>query len=414
MLYGIIFGNLSCNAQGGTLIFTGKHGHIDLLQLVAMGERSGVICRSVGYSLPFLLYLLLIVLFVIHLGLHWLYLSSQKKSRFHWGYMVLQGILVLFINILTQNINMELGLLLALILEAIDLYPQGSALALMVGYYLLLFLLSWELLWRGDEWDALWSTDTMALFPFVLGFMVLSLQQSRARRQVEAYALRVEVLTKLTERQRLARELHDTLSQGVVGLTMQLETVNGLLTRERTEQAQAIVQQAMSRARAVLAEARGAIDDLRAETAAALDLPEGVQEEVCHFTTATGIPCQVDLSALPLLARPAHEHVLRIVSEGLMNVARHARAQHVWVRIAQERSACRLEIQDDGVGFDPTAVISQPGHYGLLGMRERGRLIGGSLEVVSSPGRGTTLRVLFPYSLTPGKREQRKAEEHAR
>jgi NarL family two-component system sensor histidine kinase YdfH len=354
------------------------------------------------------LYLLLIILFVIHLGFHWLRLSSQMKPRFHWGYVVLQGILVLFISMLTQNTNMELGLLLALILEAIDQFHQGYTLTVVLGYYLLLFLVSWEVLWRGAEWNALWSTNTIALFPFVLGFMILSLQQARAQRQVEAYALRVEVLTKLTERQRLARELHDTLSQGVVGLTLQLETVNGLLTRERTGQAQAIVQQALPRARAVLAEARGAIDDLRAEASAALDLPEAVQEEVCHFTTATGIPCQVDLSALPLLAHPLHEHLLRMITEGLTNVARHAQAHHVWVRLAQEQSTSCLEIRDDGIGFDPPAVSSQPGHYGLLGMRERAGVRGGSVDFVSTPDKGTTLRAVFPL---PCETREARAEE---
>src|SRR5207302_722875 len=105
-------------------------------------------------------------------------------------------------------------------------------------------------------------------------------QLASAHRQLEEYAVEVEDLTLIAERQRLARELHDTLAQGLVGLTMQLETADALLTEEHPRQAQEIVQQAMHRARATLATARGAIDDLRSASPNERTFRKAVQGEI--------------------------------------------------------------------------------------------------------------------------------------
>lgn len=87
---------------------------------------------------------------------------------------------------------------------------------------------------------------------------------------------------------------------------------------------------------------------------------------------------------------------MRIVVEGLTNIARHAQASHAWVRIARANDQLEIEMRDDGCGFDPTAAASEPGHYGLLGMRECARLAGGTLAVESTPGKGTTLWLSVP------------------
>jgi len=88
-----------------------------------------------------------------------------------------------------------------------------------------------------------------------------------------------------------------------------------------------------------------------------------------------------------------------MVAEGLTNIARHAHASRAAVRITFDDRKLELVIQDDGVGFDPQAAEGQPGHYGLLGMRERARLAGGKLEITSAPHQGATLRVGLPLAL---------------
>ena len=130
----------------------------------------------------------------------------------------------------------------------------------------------------------------------------------------------------------------------------------------------------------------------------ATDGAEAVRQEADHFATATGIPCTLDLATLPPLPDDIREHALRVVSEGLTNVARHAQASQVWIRLASGDDDLEVEVRDDGVGFDPAAAAAQSGHYGLLGVRERARLAGGTLVVESAPGKGTILRISVPLN----------------
>jgi signal transduction histidine kinase len=89
----------------------------------------------------------------------------------------------------------------------------------------------------------------------------------------------------------------------------------------------------------------------------------------------------------------------RLVQEALTNILRHSGARHIWLEFSQSESVLELVVRDDGVGFDVTSTLAQPdrrGHLGLLGMRERAQILGGSLEVDSEPGRGTRIRIQFP------------------
>jgi two-component system, NarL family, sensor histidine kinase YdfH len=215
-----------------------------------------------------------------------------------------------------------------------------------------------------------------------------------AHRELESYAMRVQELTLASERQRIARELHDTLAQGLAGLILQMEALRGPIESGERIKAQAILDRAREHARAALAEARQAIGDLRA--AGSTPLAEGIRAEVSRFEKATGIRCQLEIAdVLPLSADDA-SHALRCVSEGLTNCTRHARARSARVSATRQGSRVVVEIADDGVGFDPGAAAARADHYGLLGLRERARLAGGALAVDSEPGRGTRIRLELP------------------
>jgi len=155
----------------------------------------------------------------------------------------------------------------------------------------------------------------------------------------------------------------------------------------------------MAQARITLADARRAIDDLRTTTPA--DPESAICREVARFSEATGIAaeCQIapDLGPIEDVA----ETLLRILSEALTNAARHAQAQRVIVTAERKNGVLLMTIVDDGCGFDPSAVAAGPsavaaGHFGLLGMRERARLIGGEVELSSRPGAGTTVTARLP------------------
>jgi len=102
----------------------------------------------------------------------------------------------------------------------------------------------------------------------------------------------------------------------------------------------------------------------------------------------------------------------RMVQEALTNVVRHARAQHIWIELSQADGTVKLVVRDDGVGFDVTKTLAQAaarGHLGLLGMKERAQILGGSLEVDSEPGRGTRLRISLPVPESAAELAERMA-----
>ena len=153
----------------------------------------------------------------------------------------------------------------------------------------------------------------------------------------------------------------------------------------------------MEQARATLANARRAIGDLRSSVGSSvLGLEQALRAEVKRFEQATGLPCELEVQLNSELPDPIVETGMRIVSEALTNVARHAQASHAWVRVEGNAAQVCLEIRDDGQGFDLEAI--EAGHYGLLGMRERARLVGGTLDVVSEKGGGAAIKVCLPLS----------------
>jgi NarL family two-component system sensor histidine kinase YdfH len=153
----------------------------------------------------------------------------------------------------------------------------------------------------------------------------------------------------------------------------------------------------MVRARATHAESRQVIDHLRRDTVLTPDqLPRLIRDEVERFTNATGIPITLQMDADVALPVPQGDCVFRAVAEALLNVARHANASQAWINLGASGDHLLVQIRDNGSGFDPASRIGQIGHYGLLGLRERARLLGGALEVQSSPQQGTCLTLRLP------------------
>jgi NarL family two-component system sensor histidine kinase YdfH len=182
----------------------------------------------------------------------------------------------------------------------------------------------------------------------------------------------------------------------LAGLILQLEAVDAHLGNQRTERARAILQQSMEKARGTLAEARQVIDNLRRSVEH--DLIDQVRQECEHFSSSTGIPCELQMDLVTAIPDEVAEVANKVISEALANIARHARASRVSLRIASPASGkgMTIEIGDNGIGFEPEAV--EAGHYGLLGMRERVRLAGGHLTINSAKGKGTCLLIDLPFN----------------
>ena len=371
---------------------------------VAIAEVRGISAlRAPSRLIPFA------ILMAVHITLYWLSPRFADTLRRMMTYLVVQATLVFVLTQFPRDLSIIMGLYPALLGIAVGMLREKRRIVPTVIIWLGLATLN-LLLNLGLSALMTWVMFAPPLTFFVVVYVVLYGRQVEARdraqsllRELETantelaeYADRVEDLTLAAERQRMARELHDTLAQGVAGLILQLEAADSHLSGGRAERAQGIVQQAMARARATLAEARQAIRDLREQTSSSPDLASALREETERFTNATGIPCALDLRLPDALPDTLCEHTLRVVAEALANVARHAQAHHAWVSGVETEDWLDVEVRDDGVGFDPAAITTESGHYGLIGMRERARLAGGTLAIDSVPGTGTRLLLRLP------------------
>ncbi len=351
--------------------------------------------------------ILFTILMIFHISLHWSSLRLQDWNQVAI-YIAVQSALAFAVVYLGANIGPLLAVYMGLIGETIGLLREKPRWMILSVVVLLAFSwLNYILLSGQKEWY-FWPLVVLPMTFFVAVYVILYSRQAKARQQAQAlledlevanrqlreYAAQVEDLTIASERQRIARELHDTLSQGLAGLILQLEAVDAHLAGNRPERARTIIRETMERARFALAEARRAIDDLR--STGTLELGEATRREAERFIAATGIPCVVDISLPAALPDPVTEAAIRAVTEGLTNIARHAQAKKAKLQITflEQQNELEIAISDDGIGFNPEDI--EAGHYGLLGMRERVRLAGGKLEVHSEMSKGTQLVIRFP------------------
>ncbi|MCB0014638.1 MAG: hypothetical protein KDE34_22140, partial [Anaerolineales bacterium] len=282
-------------------------------------------------------------LFLLHLLLHWTMPNWVMRQKRPATYLVVQIALIMAIIFLSPQPGVVVGLYMALAGETFGILEDWRlSLTATVGYLTLMGLTIGLI--SGWEVMSGWLGSALVIMLFVLIYVLLFLRQLNAREesrqlltelqvahtQLADYAQRVESLTLAGERQRMARELHDTLAQGLTGLALQLEAVEASLERENTVQALQITAQAKDRVRMTLADARRAIDDLRASETAVL---ESINREVERFTAASGLPCRPNLPLQLNLSRQNGEHLVRFVSEGLTNIARHAHATQVWLTV---------------------------------------------------------------------------------
>jgi NarL family two-component system sensor histidine kinase YdfH len=282
----------------------------------------------------------------------------------------------------------------------------------------------------GAESALQWVVAAVPTIAFVIIVILLYARESRAResaeelareladsnRRIAEYAEAAAFQSREQERQRMARDLHDTLAQGLTGVILQIRAAGSHLDSGRSERASAILAESLDQAQHTLRDARRAIQDRReadaldaagSASAANRDVGEfltGVCDDLArryelpvHFSDPTEQASDeaAGQSPDPTLPGSSLFELAAIVGEAVHNAARHGRPKTATVGLRPVNGALELTVTDDGAGFDP-ATVPDRGHYGIQGMRERARAIGGQLRVTSAPGRGTTIIVTVP------------------
>jgi signal transduction histidine kinase len=202
-------------------------------------------------------------------------------------------------------------------------------------------------------------------------------------------------LSVIEERNRLARELHDAMTQNLFSLSLTAEAAGGLV-RTDPGRAEAEIDHVRRLARETQAELRSLIFELRPPRLETDGLVATVGKDLEVLGRAHGLKADLRVHGAPELASAAEVELYRIVQEALNNAVRHARAESVAVDVNATDGTVTVTVRDDGVGFDPAARAIRERRLGLTSMRERAESLGGTLTIESAPRSGTTVRVEVP------------------
>jgi signal transduction histidine kinase len=215
----------------------------------------------------------------------------------------------------------------------------------------------------------------------------------------------------LEERNRIARELHDTLEQELAGITMQLD-----LAADCFDQVPRVSREAIDTARRMsrhsMLDARRSVWDLRCHLLESGDLVSALREIVKPLAAPDRLNITVDINGNPVrLPSSLEMNLLRIGQEAVANAVKHSGCHQVMIELRYAPESVGLSVTDDGSGFTPVLTA---GHFGLLDMRERAQSIGCRLEIDSQPGKGTKISVKVALNGTESTDEELKADSHSR
>jgi signal transduction histidine kinase len=197
----------------------------------------------------------------------------------------------------------------------------------------------------------------------------------------------------LEERQRLARDLHDSVAQGLYAIILSTLAAEEMVG-EGEGPLWTTLKHVLWQAQTALNETRALIFELRPELLQQEGLIAALQDHIARVQAGSGMEVTMSFCAEPDLPLSVKEALYRIVQQALQNVVEHAHALQAEIRLSCAERGVELEVHDNGAGFDPSAVT--PGHLGLRSMLERVTRLGGTMQIDSSPGAGTTIRVSFP------------------
>ncbi len=254
------------------------------------------------------------------------------------------------------------------------------------------------------------QTACLLLVGYFVSQLITNLRKQGASLEEANFKLRLqastrEELTISQERNRMARELHDTLAHTLTGLTVQLQAVGAYVDID-PQQAKQMVEESLTSARSGLHATRRALKDLRAAPLEDLGLVLAIREFAVSVEERNpNLDASVNIhEPFPNLAPQVSQCLYRIAQEAISNVDYHSGASNFAVELSANSEVAELTITDNGIGFDPDAVLA--GHWGLQGMQERAKLVNGALLIESQPNQGTTISVSIPLTSVNGQNKE--------
>ncbi|MBL8095385.1 MAG: PAS domain-containing protein [Anaerolineales bacterium] len=247
-------------------------------------------------------------------------------------------------------------------------------------------------LWVGRTQPRPFNASEKVVLESLAHQMLIAIEHARLTEQIQSGAV-------VAERARLSREMHDGLAQILGFLSLQMQSLESLVSQGKLDETQAELRRARERIRDAQAEVRENILNLRTVLSKNGEVVPFLCEYIAQFGEQTGIQTHVQCADNPRtsLSPVCEVQLVRIMQEALANVRQHARAENVWVSLADNGTGFEVEIRDDGVGF---VERSAERRFGLKSMRERTESVHGELLIDSTPGRGTRIRLRVPRSDT--------------
>lgn len=228
----------------------------------------------------------------------------------------------------------------------------------------------------------------------LLAGLWIAMLRKQVTRQTDALRQRIESEAALEERQRIAREFHDTLEQELAGVSLRLDA---LATRPLDDKGQSLTAATRNLVSRIQTETRDLISDLRDPAEIAGDLGAALQAVATRQSADRGVEVSfTPLTTLPSLPATAVHDLRMVARESVTNAVKHGRATRILIEAAQVREAVSLRIVDNGAGFDPAASLDKRGHFGCAGIRERARKLGATVTWHSRPGHGATVELALP------------------
>jgi NarL family two-component system sensor histidine kinase YdfH len=330
--------------------------------------------------------------------------SNKIFNNKYWLYFIVQGIITFDYAVIAPEgyKTILLGLIPLFVIQSMIVYTRAIYVIVTAVYFYSIFGCTIIIITGWREFVS--SLPLLAIITISLRiYSIIFFQQVKLRVQSQkisqelalAYE-KVEELTLINERQRVARDLHDTLSQGIAGTIMQLDAVNANLNKNNVKRAQEIVQKAMEHARKTLADSRLVIDDLRLKSDEKLNFNEALRREIDSFKNVSDTLITSSLILESYIPVKTSKHILYIVREALNNVAKYAKAENAMVEVTENNNQININIIDDGIGFDVKLIDKLFGHYGILGMTERVKVIGWKIKIKSKRRVGTNISIIIP------------------